>query len=74
VPLKCSLSIAQNVRGRTESFLQTLDGLALIASDLLFIDDSQMHVSAATALGMAAPLARHPGEARSVLVDYGVVL
>ena len=57
-----------------QSFLHALDGLGLIASDVLFIDDSQMNVRAATALGMPAHLARHPGEARSVLVDYGLVL
>ena len=42
--------------------------------DVRFIDDSRVNVSTATALGMPAHLARHPAEARSVLVDYGVVL
>lgn len=56
------------------AFLHALDELDLIAPDVLFIDDSRVNVSAATALGMPAHLARHPAEARAVLVDYGVVL
>jgi len=56
-----------------EAFACALRGLDLPASDVLFIDDSQRNVAAAATLGMHAQLARNAAEARSVLIEYGVI-
>ena len=57
-----------------DAFHHALRGLDVPASDVLFLDDGARNVTAAAALGMQAHLARNPAEARSVLVDYGIVL
>jgi putative hydrolase of the HAD superfamily len=57
-----------------DAFHCALRGLELPASDVLFLDDGVRNVTAAAALGMPAHVARNPAEARSVLVEYGVVL
>jgi FMN phosphatase YigB (HAD superfamily) len=56
-----------------EAFLVALEGMSLPPADVLFLDDGLRNVDAARSLGMHAHLARGPEEARSVLVQYGVV-
>jgi putative hydrolase of the HAD superfamily len=56
-----------------EAFLAAAEGMALSPSDMLFLDDGQVNVDAAEALGMQARLVTSPREARTVLVECGVI-
>lgn len=55
------------------AFEVALEGMGLLPSDVLFLDDGLRNIDAALKLGMHAHLARGPGEARRVLAQYGVV-
>jgi HAD superfamily hydrolase (TIGR01509 family) len=57
----------------SEAFEVAVNGMQLQPSEVLFLDDGQRNVDAATALGMEAHLVRGPAEARAVLAMYGVV-
>ena len=57
----------------TEAFFVALTGMNLPPCDVLFLDDSQRNIEAASRLGMHAHLCRGPKEARNVLAKYGVV-
>jgi len=56
-----------------EAFLVALRGMALSPSEVLFLDDGQGNVDAASALGLQAHLAKGPQQARAVLAHYGMM-
>jgi len=47
--------------------------LGLAASEIVFIDDNQINVDGALAVGMHGALAKGPAEARAALVELGVL-
>jgi glucose-1-phosphatase len=55
------------------AYLTALQGMGLLPSEVLFLDDGPRNVEAAQALGMTACLARGPEEARAALTRYGVL-
>ena len=57
----------------SEAFEVALGGMQLRPSEVLFLDDGQRNIDAATALGMEAHLVQGPDEASAVLAMFGVI-
>jgi FMN phosphatase YigB (HAD superfamily) len=47
--------------------------MALSPEEVLFFDDNQANIDAATAIGMVAQLVSSPSDVRSVLEEFGVL-
>jgi glucose-1-phosphatase len=62
-----------HLKPAAEAFLAALEGMSMTPSEVLFLDDAIQNVEAARALGIHARLARGPQDARSALVQYGVL-
>jgi putative hydrolase of the HAD superfamily len=62
-----------HVKPAAEAFQIALNGMGLSPQEVLFLDDGLRNIEAAKTLGMRAHLARGPEEARTVLVQYGVL-
>jgi putative hydrolase of the HAD superfamily len=56
-----------------EAFLTAVEGMALSPSEVLFLDDGQVNIDAARALGIHARLVTSPEEARAALIEWGVI-
>jgi len=56
-----------------EAFAIALTGMELRPAEVLFLDDGLRNVDAARRHGMHAHLVKGPGQARTVLEEYGVV-
>jgi putative hydrolase of the HAD superfamily len=57
----------------SEVFAAALDGMQLRPFEVLFLDDGLRNVEAARTLGMEARLVKGPEEARTALVEHGVI-
>jgi HAD superfamily hydrolase (TIGR01509 family) len=62
-----------HLKPASEAFEIALDGMQRRPAEVLFLDDGQRNVDAATALGMEAHLVRGPDDARAVLAMFGVI-
>ncbi|HET9362278.1 MAG TPA: HAD family phosphatase [Vicinamibacterales bacterium] len=62
-----------HLKPSAEAFQVAVDGMNLHPQEVLFLDDGLRNIEAAKALGMCAHMVRAPEEARSVLVQYGVL-
>ena len=71
VYLSCQIG---HLKPSVEAFQVALDGMKLPAAEVLFLDDGQVNIAAARALGMEAQLVRGPEEVEGVLRQYGVLL
>ena len=60
------------VKPDREAFDHVLEALALPAERILFLDDNQINVEGARAVGLRAERARGPGEARAALAAHGL--
>jgi putative hydrolase of the HAD superfamily len=56
-----------------EAFQVALDGMALPADKVLFLDDGVANVKAAMTLGMNAHVVKNPEQVRVILEGYGVL-
>jgi putative hydrolase of the HAD superfamily len=62
-----------HLKPTAEAFQVAIAGMGLHPEEVLFLDDGVRNIEAAKALGMCAHVALAPEDARSVLVDYGVL-
>jgi glucose-1-phosphatase len=62
-----------HMKPANEAFSIALAGMGLSPSEVIFLDDGQRNVDAATSHGLHAHLVKGPQEARTVLEQYGVV-
>ena len=56
-----------------EAFQVAIEGMCLVASEIVFLDDGMRNIEAAKNLGMKARLVKSPKEARLVLEEYNVL-